>query len=136
MEHERLCHHRVYRCFDKRHKSPIWKSGEELQDHFLGYHPDLTDQQQQTLLELSETTVDDTRKVCPFCNSNGPFTDGFHNHMALHQETLATFAAPRNLHDGELCGSNDTQGTNSVISLASTLSCGFASEISWMWAVD
>ena len=119
MEHERLHHHRVFRCFDHRHKSQLWRSENQLQEHYLECHPDMTSQQRQNFIDLSETTVADSRDTCPFCDSSGPFPNGLYNHMAFHQETLATFAAPRNLDEQEQCGSNDAQGTNSVVSLTS-----------------
>ncbi|OAL19817.1 hypothetical protein AYO22_09344 [Fonsecaea multimorphosa] len=116
LEHERLFHRRVWKCFE--HRSFISKSRESLFQHFSSCHQGLDAQEIENLLDLAETTLDDDRKSCPFCHSNGPFKKGFHNHIAFHQEQLATFAVPRNLNNDE--NSRQAQGSRSSDSLFST----------------
>ncbi|OAP56784.1 hypothetical protein AYL99_08896 [Fonsecaea erecta] len=99
LEHERLVHRRVWRCFE--HKSFSSKSRDSLFQHFSACHQDLHAQEIENLLDLAETALVDERTSCPFCHSDGPFEKGFHNHMAFHQEQLATFAVPRNLDSDE-----------------------------------
>jgi len=117
LEHERLVHRRVWRCFE--HSSFISKSKDDLSQHFSNYHRGLDGQQIENLLDLAETTIADDRQTCPFCYSIGPFDKGFHNHVAFHQEQLATFAIPRNLDSNEETDSGRAQGIRSAGSLRS-----------------
>jgi ankyrin repeat protein len=126
MEHERLVHRRKWRCFAKEHKNVLYKSEHELSAHLTGDHVDLTAQHIAGILELAETTIADNRKECPFCLSKGPFEIDLCSHMASHQETLATFAAPRQDLENEAeetmaqsTGSNNAQGMRSAGSLRS-----------------
>ena len=117
LEHERLVHRRIWRCFE--HSSFISKSKDDLSQHFSGCHKGLDGQQIENLLDLAETTIADDRQTCPFCYSIGPFDKGFHNHVAFHQEQLATFAVPRNLDSNEETDSGRAQGIRSAGSLRS-----------------
>ncbi|KAH0551800.1 hypothetical protein GP486_006983, partial [Trichoglossum hirsutum] len=121
IEHERLCHRRKWRCFERLHRNLFYNSKEQLHLHFSESHTDLTELQIQNLLELVETTVADDREVCPFCSSAGPFDKGLYSHMAFHQERLATFAAPRTTDEnkGDEIHSGKAQGIRSAGSLRS-----------------
>lgn len=92
-----------------------------LLQHFLNCHKDQDGQQIEieNILDLAETTVADDRQKCPFCYSVGPFDKGFNNHMAFHQEQLATFAVPRNLDSDEQADSGIAEGIRSAGSLRS-----------------
>ncbi|OKP06952.1 Ankyrin repeat domain-containing protein 50 [Penicillium subrubescens] len=98
LEHERLVHRRIWRCFE--HRSFISNSKDSLEQHFVDCHKGLDRQQIENLLDLAETTVADDRQTCPFCYSVGPFDKGFYNHMAFHQEQLATDDSSFDGHDG------------------------------------
>lgn len=50
----------------------------------------------QTLIDLSESTAEDTRTECPICLIQGPLPDGTTNHVASHLEKLAIFATRGN----------------------------------------
>ncbi|OQV08179.1 hypothetical protein CLAIMM_12492, partial [Cladophialophora immunda] len=115
LEHERLVHRRVWKCFE--HRSFISESKDNLSQHFSSCHQDLDAQAIENLLDLAATTSADERKSCPFCRSNGPFEKGLHNHIAFHQEQLATFAIPRNLDRDE--NSSQAQGSRSEWSMLS-----------------
>jgi hypothetical protein len=117
LEHERLVHRRIWRCFE--HRSFISKSEKGLLQHFLDCHKGLDQQQIESLLDIAETTVADDRKTCPFCYSIGPFAKGFYNHVAFHQEQLATFAIPRNFDSNEEEDSGRAEGIRSAGSLRS-----------------
>ncbi|KAJ6120116.1 hypothetical protein N7523_004396 [Penicillium sp. IBT 18751x] len=117
LEHERLVHRRIWRCFE--HSSFISISKNGLLQHFLDCHKELDGQQIENLLDLAETTVADDRQTCPFCYSIGPFDKGFYNHLAFHQEQLATFAVPRNLESNEEADSGRAEGIRSAGSLRS-----------------
>ncbi|KAH8704430.1 ankyrin repeat-containing domain protein [Phaeosphaeriaceae sp. PMI808] len=120
MEHERIWHRRVWRCFELQHANALYKSKEQLHLHLSENHPDLTELQIQSMLGLVETTITDSRKACPFCDSTGPFDKGLYNHMAFHQESLARFAAPRNVDmNNDSAGSNKPDGIRSAGSLRS-----------------
>jgi Tetratricopeptide repeat len=71
--------------------------------------------------------VADEREVCPFCNLAGPFNKGLYNHIAFHQESLASFAAPRNLDavEDKETYSDKAKGTRSARSLLSSVSLEF-----------
>src|SRR5215469_15478108 len=90
LEHERLVHRRIWRCSE--HVSFNSKSKDKLHRHFSDSHEGLNEQQIENLLDLAETTVADMRQKCLFCHSTGPFDRRLYNHMAFHQEQLATFA--------------------------------------------
>ncbi|KAH7135409.1 hypothetical protein B0J11DRAFT_158752 [Dendryphion nanum] len=120
MEHERLLHRLVFRCFDRDHQDLLWKSKDELRHHFSIEHTDLSPPQVESLVQLSETTTADERDICPLCTSNGPFPAGLQNHIAFHQEQLATFAAPRNVGENEEVCSDNAQGTKSASSMFSS----------------
>jgi ankyrin repeat protein len=90
-----------------------------LEQHFVDYHKGLDWQQIENILDLAETTVADDRQTCPFCYSVGPFDKGFYNHMAFHQEQLATFAVPRNFASNEEASSRRAEGFRSAASLRS-----------------
>lgn len=132
IEHERLCHRRVWRCFEQQHKNALYKSKDQLHAHLSKSHADLGELQIQSFLGLAETTIADDRKVCPFCDSSGPFDKGLHNHMAFHQESMATFAAPRNVdedaNDEVNSGQGQGQGTRSAGSLG-LISLDFSSNL-------
>src|SRR5690242_17877480 len=130
IEHERLCHRRVWRCFEQQHKDALYKSKDQLHTHLLKSHADLGELQIQSFLGLAETTIADDRKACPFCNSSGPFDKGLHNHMAFHQESMATFAAPRNVDEDAIdeVNSGQGQGTRSAGSLG-LVSLDFSSNL-------
>ncbi|KAJ5689686.1 hypothetical protein N7462_004078 [Penicillium macrosclerotiorum] len=117
LEHERLVHRRVWRCFEHRFFISISKDG--LLQHFSDCHKGLDRQQIENLLDLAETTVADDRKMCPFCYSVGPFNKGFYNHVAFHQEQVATFAVPRNFDGNEESDSARAEGIRSAGSLPS-----------------
>ena len=120
MEHERLCHQRIWRCFDRQHRDIIHSTKERLHIHLSESHTDLNELQIQNILELVETTVADNREMCPFCNSIGPFSGGLYNHMAFHQEKFAAFAIPRNIDKNDNEGrSIEAQGSRSARSLNS-----------------
>ncbi|KAL4739328.1 hypothetical protein BDV11DRAFT_170125, partial [Aspergillus similis] len=117
LEHERLVHRRLWRCFE--HRSFISKSKNGLLQHFLDCHNGLDEQQIENLLDLAEITVADDRQTCPFCYSVGPFDKGFNNHVAFHQEQFATFAVPRNFDSTEAVDSGRAEGMRSAGSLRS-----------------
>jgi ankyrin repeat protein len=94
-------------------------SKDGLQQHFVDCHKGLDGQQIENLLDLAETTVADDRQTCPFCYSVGPFDKGFYNHVAFHQEQLATFAVPRNFANNEEADSGRAEGIRSAASLRS-----------------
>lgn len=117
IEHERLVHRRIWRCFE--HRSFISTSKNGLLQHFLDCHKGLDGQQIENLLDLAETTVSDNRQTCPFCYSIGPFDKGFYNHVAFHQEQLATFAVPRSFDSNNEADSGRAKGTRLAGSLRS-----------------
>ncbi|KAI3135178.1 hypothetical protein DTO012A7_5591 [Penicillium roqueforti] len=117
LEHERLVHRRIWRCFEHRSFSSKSKNG--LLQHFLDCHKGLDEQQIENLLDIAETTVADDRQTCPFCFSIGPFAKGFHNHVAFHQEQFATFAVPRNFDSNKEADSEKSEGIRSAGSLCS-----------------
>ncbi len=119
LEHERLVHRRIWRCFE--HASAVFKFKEGLQLHLVKCHTTLTQYQIDKLVDLAEASILDKREMCPFCHSKGPFPNGFYNHMAFHQEKLATFAIPGNLHENEddASHSSKAQGIRSAGSLRS-----------------
>ncbi|KAJ0413961.1 hypothetical protein BJY00DRAFT_47607 [Aspergillus carlsbadensis] len=95
MEHESVCHRRIWRCFAAEHQGQDYKSLEMLKAHIREEHKDLTTRQILTVLPFLAKTVRDDRTVCPFCGLAGPFENGLSDHMAAHQERLARFAIPR-----------------------------------------
>ncbi|KAJ5521105.1 hypothetical protein N7463_001558 [Penicillium fimorum] len=117
IEHERRVHRRVWRCFE--HRSFISTSKNGLLQHFVDFHKDLDGQQIENIIDLAETTVADDRQMCPFCYSTGPFDKGLYNHMAYHQEQLATFAVSQNLDSNEEADSGKVEGIRSGGSLRS-----------------
>ncbi|RYP77613.1 hypothetical protein DL771_000981 [Monosporascus sp. 5C6A] len=114
-------HRRVWRCFEQQHGNVVYKSKEQLYLHVSENHTDLTELQIRNLLGLVEATTIDSREVCPFCDSAGPFDKGLYNHMAFHQERLATFAAPRIVDEdnNDETNSSKAQGIRSTGSLRS-----------------
>ncbi|KAJ5536372.1 hypothetical protein N7513_009558 [Penicillium frequentans] len=117
LEHERLVHRRIWKCFE--HRSFISISQNGLLQHFLDCHKNLDGQQIENLLDLAEMTVANDRQKCPFCYSIGPFVKGFYNHLAFHQEQFATFAVPRNIEINEEAESGRVEGIRSAGSLRS-----------------
>ncbi|KAF9882110.1 hypothetical protein CkaCkLH20_00146 [Colletotrichum karsti] len=92
LEHESNSHRRVWRCFE--HKD-LFKSRHALISHYEHAHSNLSKVQMQSMSELAGVGTKDERVFCPFCQSSGPFEMTLADHMALHMERLATFAAPR-----------------------------------------
>ncbi|KAJ3540644.1 hypothetical protein NM208_g4970 [Fusarium decemcellulare] len=92
--HEEQAHRRVWRCPEH---TGLFESKEALGFHLESVHQDLRRDQVQTITDLSYTVIKDDRSACPFCLSQGPFPNGFENHVAHHQERLASFALPRGL---------------------------------------
>nr|XP_036589454.1 ankyrin repeat protein [Colletotrichum truncatum]KAF6801459.1 ankyrin repeat protein [Colletotrichum truncatum] len=122
LDHESNAHRRAWRCFE--HKN-LFKSREALTAHLEKSHPSLGMAQIQAMSGFDNaSTTKDTRKVCPFCFSRGPFKKSLAGHMALHMERLASFAAPRDIRadvdtsSGEK-NSRAAQGDRSSISLGS-----------------
>ncbi|CAG7922744.1 unnamed protein product [Penicillium olsonii] len=126
LEHERLVHCRIWRCFE--YTSYISKSRDGLLQHFLDCHSGLDEQQAEVLLDIAEATVSDDRKACPFCFSIGPFIKGFQNHMAFHQEQFATFAIPRNIDNSDVTESGRVEDIGSAVPLRSATSGVLGSE--------
>src|SRR5690242_15318012 len=122
IEHERLAHRRVWRCSDRQHIATIHRTEEELRDHFFKSHPGMTKEQIEDVVSLTETTIEDVRNTCPFCNTKGPFPQGLYNHMAFHQEKLALFSLPLNLNEEneDEVASGNALGVGSVRSLYSS----------------
>ncbi|KAK2735766.1 Checkpoint kinase 2, partial [Myotisia sp. PD_48] len=92
LEHERLAHCRVWQCFE--HTGMYFDSEQKLLGHLSGHHGHLTGLQMSILAGLSDVTLEDKRKKCPFCFFEGDFPRGFSNHMANHQEELSLFSVP------------------------------------------
>jgi ankyrin repeat protein len=49
-----------------------------------------------TMLDIGETTSNDTSRVCPLCLVEETSSDRFYNHIAFHLESIAAFSLPRN----------------------------------------
>lgn len=127
MEHERLVHRRVWQCFN--HADAVFTSSAELRGHLQSRHSeDITEAQIQSLLDICDSSVADTRAKCPICLIEGPFEKGINNHLSFHLETLATFSIPRAAFSGEESvlktdgnppSSQETQGLRSENSMES-----------------
>ncbi|KAK6501618.1 Checkpoint kinase 2 [Arthrobotrys musiformis] len=112
LEHERLVHRRIWQCFE--HVEPKFGSKVALQDHLKSEHGnDITDLQIQNLVEICESSVEDTRDICPFCLLEGPFPTGLANHMALHMQRFATFPISRDI---SACEDEDDIGADDRVS--------------------
>lgn len=124
LEHERKIHRRVWQCHE--HAACIYHSKETFQKHLNDEHDNLTETNAQQLASFAEATLSDERDVCPFCLVPGPFPSGLHNHLAFHQEQIAAFSLPRNIHGQDDGGSKSSpaQGIRSRNSLGS-VSLGF-----------
>ncbi|KAL3468871.1 hypothetical protein BJX99DRAFT_265737 [Aspergillus californicus] len=105
MEHERVRHQLVWRCFEPRHKNTNYATKNQLRLHYVHDHPNIGELQLPNVLDLAGGTVENSRTVCPFCSSAGPFDKGIYNHMAFHQESLARFALPKDYSGAEAQGS-------------------------------
>lgn len=100
IEHERLVHRRIWQCFD--HADAQFASSAELQAHLRSQHcEDVTETQIESLLDICDSSIADTRKRCPICLVKAPFQKGIDNHLAFHLETFATFSIPRSIFSGE-----------------------------------
>ncbi|PVH92336.1 TPR-like protein [Periconia macrospinosa] len=113
LEHERIVHRRVWQCHE--HSSCVFKSKAAFQEHLTNEHDNLTETHAQQLASFAEATVSDDRTKCPFCFEPGPFSNGLHNHMAFHQEQIATFSLPRDIQSSndDALGSSKAQGIRS-----------------------
>ncbi|KAH6853338.1 hypothetical protein B0I37DRAFT_4078 [Chaetomium sp. MPI-CAGE-AT-0009] len=99
VDHESSRHRRVYRCYE--HPELLYKSPDRLKVHLQREHTKrLTDEQMDSLVELSGVSVSDERPHCPICFESAPFAKGLENHLAHHLERLAMFALPRPVGDG------------------------------------
>lgn len=116
MEHERLGHRRMWQCF--QHSTLSFRSKAAIQEHFALHHDEFDrnrpgdETRIQNLINATEVSFEDTRTACPFCRSEGPFTQGFENHMAFHMRQFATFAVSSeawNVGDEE----NEAEGNQS-----------------------
>lgn len=119
LEHERLVHRRIWRCFN--HVDAVFASSEELRNHFQSKLHNFTKAQIKNLLDVCESSVKDTRTKCPIC-LEGPFEKGLENHLSFHLEKFATFSVPRGNFSGDEseyradCNSEKVQGLRSDIS--------------------
>ncbi|RDW59873.1 hypothetical protein BP6252_12960 [Coleophoma cylindrospora] len=127
LEHERLVHRRVWRCFD--HADAVFGSSAKLRQHLqLQHRTSVTETQIRSLIDVCESSVADTRAQCPICLLTGPFKKGLDNHLAFHLETFATFSISRGNFSEEPSESQDgmskrAQGPRSDVStLSSSLS--------------
>ncbi|KAF4553333.1 Hypothetical protein D9617_7g030600 [Elsinoe fawcettii] len=110
LDHERLSHRRIWQCY--QHAEPTYTTPGALQSHLETTHKsELTSAQIEQLLGLSESTLADSRKSCPFCLSDGPFPTGLEKHMAVHMIRLARFSIPRTIAalDGKDLMADDNQ---------------------------
>ncbi|KAL9074029.1 MAG: hypothetical protein Q9157_004538 [Trypethelium eluteriae] len=123
LEHERLGHRRIWQCFE--HADPEFSSRAALQDHLQSEHGnDITKTQILNLVEVSGSTIAETRTSCPFCFLEAPFNKKFEDHVASHMQAFAVYSLSRNISDPEEndTGSNEselarTQGFGSLDSI-------------------
>jgi hypothetical protein len=112
VEHENHSHRRIWRCYE--HSTPLFYSPERLEAHLREDHANvLTETQIAGLIEVAETSVIDSRPLCPICLAAGPFAKGMENHLANHLERIAVFALPKGLSggaEGSDASSNASQG--------------------------
>ncbi|KAK3299954.1 uncharacterized protein B0H64DRAFT_379530 [Chaetomium fimeti] len=98
-DHESSRHRRLYRCYE--HPELLYKTPDRLKAHLQREHSSrLTDEQIDSLVELSGVNISDERSNCPICFEPAPFAKGLENHLAHHLERLAMFALPRPVEDG------------------------------------
>ncbi|KAF4948907.1 hypothetical protein FGADI_9191 [Fusarium gaditjirri] len=90
LSHEAQIHRKVFRCFEHPEN---FSSQESLENHLKSSHHELGRGQIEAILGLGQASHQEERVSCPFCLSTGPFSRGFSNHLAYHQERLACFAA-------------------------------------------
>ncbi|KAF5005062.1 hypothetical protein FDECE_8478 [Fusarium decemcellulare] len=123
LHHEEQAHRKVWRCFEH---GDFFKSKETLKHHLVSQHRDLGQAQVQSMVDLAHAALKDTRTTCPFCLLEGPFSRGFENHVAYHQERLARFALPRgaemevdhSVNDKSSRGANRTRSMDSLRSIS------------------
>ncbi|PGH13362.1 hypothetical protein AJ80_06356 [Polytolypa hystricis UAMH7299] len=131
LEHERLLHRKVWQCFE--HANTFFSSKDGLRNHLKSSHESLTKHQILNIVDLSETTLEDERQLCPFCFMEGSFEKGLGYHMAFHQELFSVFSMPKELwKDGDVSvqGSHSSQAQG-VLSedLLGSVSLGFVSPV-------
>lgn len=96
LEHERLGHRRVWLCFE--HASPEFSSKGALRDHLHEKHDnDITREQIEHLVDVSESSIAESRTRCPFCLQEAPFDKGFADHVALHMQKFAAYSISRGI---------------------------------------
>ena len=113
LEHERLSHRHVWQCFE--HNKPKFQSKAELRSHLRSKHgSNITETQIQSLIDILESSIADTRTTCPFCLLEGPFSKGLENHLASHMLTFATFAVPRDelVHSKDDVNADESQSVH------------------------
>ncbi|KAF2220082.1 hypothetical protein BDZ85DRAFT_204362, partial [Elsinoe ampelina] len=92
LEHERLTHRRVWQCFE--HREPQYTSALGLTKHLQKNHEQLSAEQAQTLVNMSESTLRDERTTCPFCLQDIGASANASKHIARHMLAIATFSVP------------------------------------------
>ncbi|KAF2465075.1 uncharacterized protein BDR25DRAFT_195738, partial [Lindgomyces ingoldianus] len=93
LEHERLAHRRTWQCFE--HANATFNSSSKLREHLQSQHQGaITEKQIDTLIEVGESGVKDTRKRCPICLAEDQLPNGLSmtNHVSYHMEQFAVFS--------------------------------------------
>ncbi|KAH6651178.1 hypothetical protein F5144DRAFT_78951 [Chaetomium tenue] len=99
VDHESSRHRRLHRCYE--HPEMLYKSPDQLKHHLQRDHAGrLTNEQMDSLVELSGVSVLDELSHCPICLESAPFAKGLENHLAHHLEQFAMFALPRSAEAG------------------------------------
>lgn len=91
LEHERENHQRVWHCFEC--KELKFTSPALFKSHLQSEHADNITEQQIDNLVHDCFSFESTTPRCLFCHMDGPFQTGIEEHMALHMEVFAAFAA-------------------------------------------
>ncbi|KAF2738524.1 hypothetical protein EJ04DRAFT_573686 [Polyplosphaeria fusca] len=113
-DHE-ASHRKVWRCLE--HPSAVFPSRDGLENHLRQLHPDIPEDQLDSIVAVGETSTIDLRPKCPICLANdAEIEGGLQNHLANHLERLASFALPKDVDTAD----DESDGGSSAASQGSS----------------